>query len=86
MLEYTPGVPPGAPTAGAVTPMSISSVGWNRVNRLSSRLSGVVSASEGNALRDGYAYGRYSARPLVWLISIRTVIASPRSPGTSRGR
>ena len=33
-----------------------------------------------------YAYGRYSARPLVWLISIRTVIVSPRSPGTNRGR
>ena len=29
------------------------------MNRLSSRLLGVVSASRGNGLRDGYAYGRY---------------------------
>ena len=40
---------------GAATPMRISSVGWNRPNRLSSKLSGEVSARDGNAFRDAYA-------------------------------
>lgn len=54
MLEFpkdvpngTPGAAPGAPTAGARTPRLISSVGWNRVNRWSSRLSGVVVGQHG---------------------------------------
>lgn len=48
MLEYTPGVP-GVPTAGAETPMVISSAARNCLNRLSSRLSGVVSASSSHS-------------------------------------
>ena len=56
------------------------------MKRLSSRLWGVVFARAGKALRDGYAYGKYSAKPLVWLISIRTLIVWPRSPGTNCGK
>ncbi len=53
MLEYTPGVPPGTPTGGAATPMPISSTGSNRLNCSSSRLSGPVRSSAGNAFNDG---------------------------------